>query len=219
MIRKQAQYDQVVSLRKRGFTYVEIAKIVEVSKSTVSAWISRETWSKEVQKDNQTRSRKENSKRISLLNKARSNQHAKLYAEAERSAVNEYRHYRKSPLFVAGVAIYLAAGDLQDSRLVRLSSNDPNLHKLFISFAYEYLGVPKTALRFWLLLYPEHDEVKCMKHWCKKARISPGQFYKTQYITSRSNKQTLHFGVGNTIIGSILLKKKLLRFVELIVKE
>lgn len=88
MIRKKAQFEHAKELRKRGFTYKDISKIVDVSISTVSLWFSRETWSKSVTDDNQKRAAKENKKRISLLNTARGNQYKKMYAEAERSAVD-----------------------------------------------------------------------------------------------------------------------------------
>ena len=79
--------------------------------------------------------------------------------------------------------------------------------------------MPKSAIRFWLHLYPDLDEVACMKYWSKKIHISPGQFHKNQVIVGKSQKKTLHFGVGNTIIASTLLKKKLLRWIELANKE
>jgi hypothetical protein len=81
------------------------------------------------------------------------------------------------------------------------------------------LGVPKASIRFWLLLYPDLDEVTCMKHWCKKTGLNAGQFYKNQVINGRSTKRTLHFGVGNTIVSNILLKKKLQRWSELLNKD
>ena len=58
-----------------------------------------------------------------------------------------------------------------------------------------------------------------MKYWSKKTGISVAQFYKSQVIEGRSKKRTLHFGVGNTIIGSTLLKKKLDLWISLALKE
>ena len=52
MIRKEEIYKQAVEFRKRGFTYSEIAKICGVSKSTVSNWLSKKKFSKEIAKDN-----------------------------------------------------------------------------------------------------------------------------------------------------------------------
>ncbi len=219
MIRKSAQYEQAVQLRKRGFTYGEIAKIVDVSKSTISLWLSRETWSQKVTEDNVRRSAKENSKRISLLNTARGNQNKRLYAEAERSAVTEYKHYKNNPLFVAGLAIYSGMGDLDVAHPVRLTTSRKDAQRIFIKFMHEYLGVPREKIRFWLLLYPAHKPLSCTRVWSKAIKLPLSQFHRYQIIENKVKTSTLHDGVGNTIIGGTVLKKKLLKWVELAQKD
>jgi predicted transcriptional regulator len=219
MIRKSAAHETAETLRKRGFTYSEIARIVDVSKSTVSAWFSKQRWSQTVALDNAQRAARENRKRISLLNKARSNQYQKLYAESERSAVTEYKHYRKDALFVAGLMLYIGEGDKSTSHLIRIANSDINVHRIFISFAKAYLGVPKERIRFWLLLYPDLHEKTCVSRWSKSLGIPVAQFHKNQVIQGRSKKRTLQHGVGNTIIGGTVLKRKLSKWLELALRE
>ena len=219
MVRKSAQFEHARELRKRGFTYVEIAKIVDVSKSTISLWFSRETWSRNVTESNMKRSAKENSKRISLLNTARGNQYKKSYAEAERSAVTEFKHYKHNPLFIAGLTLYMSIGDTKSPTLLRIADTRPELHILFIRFITEYLGVSREKIRFWVLLYPDLNPEKCSKHWSKRLKLPLSQFHRYQVIEGRSTKKTLHDGVGNTIIGDTVLKKKLLKWISLASKE
>lgn len=219
MVRKQKQFDQAVELRKRGFTYDEIAKIVDVSKSTVFNWLSTETWSVRVKVDNQKRAANENKKRISLLNKARSNQHKRLFEEAARSAVTEFKHYKKDSLFVAGIALYMGCGDRTEGSIIRVTSSRMGVHRIFILFAEEYLGIPKDKIRFWLLLYPIHKEEACMRAWSRRIGLSLGHFHRSQIAKNVSKKASLHSGVGNTIIGGTVLKQKLMTWVELAEKE
>jgi transcriptional regulator with XRE-family HTH domain len=216
---KQEAYEQAIAFRKRGFTYSEIAKICGVSLGTVSAWFKDEPFSQSVAKDNAAKAIVTNKARLALINKARMSERRKQYAEITRLAEIEYGHYRTSPLFIAGLMLYVSEGDNRGPHLIRLANSRPDLHKIFIRFLVTYLGVEKKAIHFWLLLYPDLDEVTCMKHWSKKTGLSVGQFYKNQVIQGRSHKRTLHFGVGNTIIGSTLLKKKLFRWIELATKE
>jgi len=216
---KKEAYDQAIIFRKRGFTYTEIAKICEVSRGTVSNWFAKEEFSKVIAKGNKEKAYKENAERIKLVNKARNVERNTQYKEILRLAETEYKHYHNSPLFMAGLMLYRSFGDMKHSNLVRITTNDLEAQRIFMRFAKEYLGVVSKDVRFWLLLHPEHDEVKCMKVWSKKIGLSVSQFYKNQVISSHSNSRTLHFGVGNTIIGSTLLKKKMVRWIEIAIKE
>ncbi len=216
---KQEAYEQAIAFRKRGFTYTEIAKICGVSVGTASTWLKPLPFSFKITAQNKARAAQDNKKRMVSINKARTAERAKQYDQVVRMAETEYQNYRHSPLFIAGLMLYISEGDNVSTRLIRLSSSRPELHKIFIKFLLTYLGVVKSSIKFWLLLYPDLDEVTCMKHWSKKTGISVAQFYKNQFINGRSTKPTLHFGVGNTIIGNTLLKQKLAKWVELLHKE
>lgn len=216
---KQEAYEQAIAFRKRGFTYTEIAKICGVSVGTISAWLKPLPFSRDITAQNKARAAQENKKRMVSINKARTAERAKQYDQVVHMAETEYQNYRHSPLFVAGLMLYISEGDNTHTRLIRLTNSRPELHKIFIKFLLTYLGVERSTIKFWLLLYPDLDEVVCMKHWSKKTGISVAQFYKNQVIQGRSLKQTLHFGVGNTIIGSTLLKRKLNLWIELSLKE
>ncbi len=216
---KKEAYEQAIAFRKRGFTYSEIAKICGVSRGTVSAWLRPLPFSEKIALQNKAQAAALNKKRMVSINKARTAERAKQYSQIVKMAETEYQHYRHSPLFMAGLMLYMSEGDTTHKRLIRLANSRPELHKIFIKFLVTYLGVEKITIKFWLLLYPDLDEVTCMKHWSKKTGLSVSQFYKNQVIQGRSEKRTLHFGVGNTIIGSTLLKQKLNRWIELALEE
>ncbi len=216
---KAAAYDEAVVLRKRGLTYSEIAKICGISRGTVSSWLAHEDFSKEVAVRNQKRAAKQNRERIVMINQARTRERATQTKAVLKIAETEYKHYRHSPLFVAGLMLYVSEGDNIHPRLIRMANSRPDLHRIFLRFLADFMGVARSDVRFWLLLYPDLDEITCMKHWIKRVGLSASQFYKNQYVEGRSRKRTLHFGVGNTIIGSTLLKQKLMKWIELATKE
>ena len=219
MIRLEEKYEQAVQFRKRGFTYSEIAKIVDVSVSTLSLWLAKKNFSKLIKEDNIKRAAKDNVKRIGLINKARKAERASRYTEAIHSAETEYKHYKKDPLFVAGLMLYVGEGDKTTKHLIRIANADMEVHRIFISFAKAYLGVPQEKFRFWILLYPDLSEKTCVKLWSKKLNLTKDNFHKNQVIESRSKKRTLQHGVGNTIIGGTILKLKLTKWIELAQKE
>jgi transcriptional regulator with XRE-family HTH domain len=216
---KKVEKEQAMALRKRGFSFKEIAKYTNVSVSTVSLWLRDETWSKQITEQNQKRAARENGKRISLLNKARNNQNERLYSAALRSAITEFKHYQTNPLFIAGITSYVALGDRTNAKLIRLSTANSEIQRVFIRFAQEFLGVPRETIRFWLLLYPWHNDTECRAYWAAKLKIKEGQFHKSQAIQGKSTKHALHKGIGNTIIGSTVLKMKLTKWIELTLKK
>jgi len=217
---KQAAYEQVVAFRRRGFTYTEIAKICAVSRGTVSNWLKDLDFSKLVTVENKKKAAKDNQVRIRLVNKARIAERAIQVSSILRSAETEYKNYRRSPLFIAGLTAYQSLGDLRKLNLIRLTTKKVDSHKLFVKFCREFLGVDKKSIKFWILLYPTHNEVLCMKHWSRRIKVSVSQFHKNQVVANRSSgTKPLHFGVGNTIIGSTVLKKKLMHWIKLLEKE
>ena len=219
MVRNEDKYRKAVQFRERGFTLEEIARICEVSKSTVSKWLKNNAISLNVTKQNKRRAGQENAKRLQLMTKARGKERALRYSEVERGAEVDFKHYKSNPMFIAGLVTYATIGDVSDKSHIRLTSSRMPAHKAFIRFCVEYLGVPKEKIKFWLLLYPKHNEEVCMRKWHKTTTLPYAQFHNNQILKSNPKRETLHHGVGNTIIGNTVLKRKLLRWVELMQKE
>ena len=219
MVRNSEAYEQAIALRKRGFTLEEIAKYCAISKSTASEWLKNKAFSAQVTIQNKKRAGAENAKRLRLMSKTRSVERAKRLREVVKSAETEFKHYQSDPLFIAGVMVYLTGGDSKHPRCIRITNSTMEVHRIFIKFAVGYLGVEKSKIHFWLLLYPEHNEEKCMKKWHKATGLPYTQFYKNQVIQGNVSKSTLHSGAGNTIISNTVLKQKLKRWVELMMKK
>ncbi|MCA9367437.1 helix-turn-helix domain-containing protein [Candidatus Kaiserbacteria bacterium] len=219
MVRNEATYQEAVRLRERGFTLAEIAKYCDVSKSTVSKWLKNNAMSAVVTTQNKRRAGLENAKRLKLVHKARSGERTLRYKETKRTAEVEFTHYKADALFVAGVMLYQTHGDLDNGRPIRISSTDAVAHQIFIRFAKTYLGITPKQVRLWLLLYPQHNEEVCMRYWKKHTSLPYTQFHRNQYVQGNSQKKPLHYGVGNTIIGSTVLKLKLIHWCDLLQKS
>ena len=84
-----------------------------------------------------------------------------------------------------------------------------------LKFSEKYLNVKQEKIKFWLLLYPDHDIETCINTWVEKIKISKSNFYKTQIIQGKPTKRKLQYGVGNSIISETNTKKKLMKWLEL----
>jgi transcriptional regulator with XRE-family HTH domain len=219
MVRNQENLDQAIRLRERGFTLQEIAKVCDVSKSTISKWLAGSDISARVTKQNKRRAGLANVSRLKLINKARNIEREKKYQEAVKEAEVSFKHYRKDPLFIAGLMLYIGEGDNKDRAKIRIANSRTSVHRIYIDFMVAYFGIERSKIRFWVLLYPDLSEGACMKYWSKALKLPYSQFYKNQVIQGKSKKRTLQFGVGNTIIVSTVLKYKLNRWIELAEKD
>lgn len=218
MVQNLEKLELATQYRKRGFSYSEIANICGVSKATVSNWLAKKSFSKKVKQDNIRKAGQENKKRLALLNKARATERKKRLLEAEKAAKTEFKHYRTNPLFIAGIMLYLASGDLSSTTRIRLTSANPAEHKIFIKFLTDFCGLSKSEIRFWLLLPSGSSEPSLTTQWSKAIALPKGRFGKAQFISS-AKKDPLHIGSGNTIIAGTVLKHKLLYWVQLTLKE
>lgn len=218
MVRNKEKYDQAIHLRKRGFTLSEIAKYCDISKSTASKWLQNKCFSQQVTEANKLRVGAENAKRLKLMAKARTAERKHRYADAMQAAKTEFVNYQSNPAFVAGLMVYVTAGDINDSQVIRFSHSNPALHKTVIGFCEQFLGVSRESNKLWLQLYQGASEEKAMKHWSRITKVPYSRFYKNQYV-STTQKTPLHFGVGNTIIASTYHKHKLLTWVKLAQKQ
>ncbi len=219
MVRDKKKLEIATHYRKSGFSYSQIAKLCGVSKSTVSKWLSNEQFSKKVKEENLLRSRRENAVRLKLMNKAREKQQQRYYKEAEKTAVTEFRHYKHSHLFTAGLAVYISLGSLDTKQPIRLSTSRQEAHRIFIAFAREFLGVTNKDVRFWLACDSEQSVNDCEKRWSKVIGVPVSKFHRTQINHRNKQGSTLHFGVGNTIIGKLVLKRKLQVWVKSALKQ
>lgn len=219
MVYKAELKKQAEDFRKRGFTYSEIAKICNVSKATVSNWLANKSFSKQVRKDNEQRARRDNIKRLGLMNKAKMAERRKRYEAAVASATVEYQHFKRDPQFMAGLCVYSCLGERSNTSQIRISSKKQAPHRLFRAFARDYLGVTHETTHFWLLLRAGQNEAACVTHWSENLALSDEQWYKNQVVPSKAKADPLHFGVGNTIIVSTVLKYKLMHWLELAEKD
>ncbi|TSD03198.1 MAG: Uncharacterized protein Athens071416_259 [Parcubacteria group bacterium Athens0714_16] len=206
--------DRAFELRKNGHTYAYISEILGVPKSTLSDWFAHHPWSEEIRKKNSIVSAKRN---IQNLNEKTKNKLKEKYKKAEKEAEMEFKKHKNNPLFVAGLMLYIGEGDknIVDG-MIRISNFDPNVLKIFMLFLDKFFFVKKEKVKFWILLYPDLNEKTCKVWWKNKLQIGDRDFYKNQIIKGKHKKKRLQYGVGNIILSNKFLKKKLLRWIDLI---
>lgn len=202
-------------LRKEGKTYKEIQNVLRVSPSTLSFWLSNEEWSKHTKKINTEKHIIRSTEHMRKMNEGRNLMLEKKYKKVEEDAEKEFEVYKSDPLFMAGLMVYAGEGDKTNRFNIRLANSEFYLHLVFIRFSEKFLDVKRDKIKVWLLLYPDHNIKENIEIWSKKLNIPIENFNKSQVILGRETKRKLQYGVGNSIISSTSLKKKMLKWLEL----
>jgi hypothetical protein len=202
---------KAISLRKKGRSYNEISRILDVSKSTLSLWLKNVKMPPEIEKRFWDKTRKKWSESITAFNKKQGEIAKNLAGKRQRTAAKEIRKLSKRELLLIGVALYWAEGYKKNRWAIHFTNSDPEMIKVMIRFLKEICGVPELGMRAAVQIHPNTTSAKAINYWSKVTGISKKNFCKTYLRVSPSSKGkrpintlpygTLRIGVYNIEIA------------------
>ena len=176
-------HTEAIRLRKEGYSYGLIKERVNVSKSTLSNWLSEIPFhpNKEVL-------RRINEASLKMI---RTKQYEKfrVWNIIKREAAHEVGMITKRDLFMLGLGLYIGEGAKSYST-VAMANSDPKIIKLAIKWFSKIYKVPKENFILAIHLYPDNNVGEAIKFWKKNTGIPRTQFIKTQ-IDRRTNKRSI----------------------------
>ena len=210
---------EALQLRSLGKSYSEIKKFLGVPKSTLSDWLRKIHWSKRIKHILAEKAKEKNTIRLRNLNKIRGKHLARLYREARNEAKKEFEYFKLYPIFISGLTIYWGEGDKLSRYIIKVANTDPRMIRVFVKFLHEICGIPKKAIRAYILLYPDLDPNKCKDFWIRKSGLSTKNFNKCVVIQGRHKTKRIPYGVCYVSFGSTYLKEKMRVWLTLLSKE
>jgi hypothetical protein len=206
--------------RKKGKSYGEISRSLGINKSTLSGWFKDVDWSQDIKKQLVEKSKEISRRRLVHLNDLKKKKWSAYYIKAEREAASEFEKIKEDRLFIAGMALYWGEGDKSfKNGIVRISNIDEKMLKLFNDFLQKTCKVEKEKIRAGILLYPDLDSEERLNFWSKSIRISKERFFKSTVIQGRHKTKKTGNGVCIVSVSDKYLKKKVLTWLELFIKE
>lgn len=214
---KHLEKEKAFHLRRiRRQSYAQISATLSVSKSTVSTWFKGLVWSKAIEEELRKEAELKNTLTLRRYHKKRSLALDDLYQEAKIRANNEFLFLSKSPLFVAGLALYWGEGDkLFQNGLVRVSNIDTELLQVYCLFLNEYCGVSYETMKVSLLYYPDHEVKQLLRYWQKVLPIPVTSYFKPTLIQGRHKSKRTPYGVCIVQVSDKELKMKILTWLGL----
>lgn len=175
--------EKAIKLRQKGYSYNLIKERINVSKSTLSNWLSKIEFI-----PNQTVI-----KRIGLakLRSALFKQKLKFQSikAAKEEAKKDIASISKRDLLMLGIGLYLGEGDKAHEN-IRFVNSDPKIIKLAMKWFTDICGAEMKNFKPYLHLYPDNDVKTSSRFWSEITGIPIEQFGKIT-IDKRKNKTTI----------------------------
>lgn len=201
-------------LRKKGFSYGEILKKVNVSKSTLSIWCRDIVLTeKQIEKlckraaDCRFRSREVLGKKMRAERKERIR---KLMKQGKQDVGRLSSRER----FIAGVALYAGDGS-KGFQQVRFSNSNPNIINFMMRWFREFCEIHEAQFRGHVWIHDNQDEKKARKFWSRITAIPLNQFYKS-YIaknkpdSNKIRKQLHKYGIFAIRASNTAVQRKIM---------
>lgn len=211
--------EQAITLRKKGHSYSQIKKTLQVSKSTLSYWLRDYPLSEERIRE----LRDWNEQRIEnfrgTMRRKREDRLQRVYTTQKK----EILPLKKRDVFIAGLLLYLGEGTKTRSADASLSNTDPAVIKLFIYWLLTAFQVPKEKLVIRLHLYQDMNTTKEIQYWVDALNIPRNQFrkpYIKQTTQDRINhKGRIGHGTCNIIARDVHLFEKIMMGMQVITDD
>ncbi|KKT28110.1 MAG: hypothetical protein A3G02_02370 [Candidatus Yanofskybacteria bacterium RIFCSPLOWO2_12_FULL_44_13b] len=158
--------NMAISLRRGGYSYSEIQKMVPVAKATLSLWLKNEKMSEPqikrlFQKKQEAMSRGLKTRKQNVRN---------AIEKIRESSAKEIGSLSKRDVWLLGLAVYWRERFLNKSdedliKGVRFTSSDPSLIKLFLKWLREIGGLSNEEIVFDLFVKNRKARADCVKYW------------------------------------------------------
>lgn len=213
---KFKEREKALKLRKKGYSYSQIKRELNVSKGTLSLWLRDYPLPK-------SRIRELRDQNEGRIEKFRKTMAAKRQARLQR-VYNEQKKkifpLRQRELFLAGLFLYWGEGLKRGDAQVAVSNTDPTMINFFVKWIVNNFGITRAKLRVRLHLYDDMDLGEEMDYWSNVLNLPIEQFAKPRVKKTSSNRINYKGGYGHgtcdIIIGDVRLQEKILMGIRVI---
>jgi len=206
MITKDKEKQLAISLRRKGKSYSEILKSINVAKSTLSLWLRSVGLS---QKQKQRLSEK---KRISALRGATARRNARVLEtkEIQKKAQGEVKKISSRELWLIGAALYWAEGSKEKESNpgsgVIFTNSDLFMIKLYLKWLLNICKVKKEDIVFEVYIHENsRNNIRNVIHyWAQHTGFSKAMFNRVYF--KKNKPKTNRTNIGDSYNGVLKVK-------------
>lgn len=200
--------EKAISLRKKGWSYSQIKKLLVVSKGTLSVWLRDYPLSEKRLRELRDYSAQRIERFRDTMRKKREVRLLKAYKQQRKTILP----LGKRDLFLAGLFLYWGEGGKSTMNSLILANTDPAMIKLYVRWLTKSLKVPKERIKVRLQLYKDMNKEKEIEYWSQITDIPQIQFRNPQIKeahTKRINHKGFGHGTCDIEINNVLLGEKI----------
>ena len=205
-------------LRRKGLSYSEIQRIINVPKGTLSGWC-RDVALTEKQALRLFKNKLKGSARGRIIGAKRQQaKRLKQITDLLTEGKSEIGKLSTRERFLTGIALYAAEGTKTD-KACSFSNSDPLLIKFMAGWFREFCHVSEEKLRGAIWIHDNLDATKAIKYWSKLVNIPISQFHKTYIAKNKPNslkiRKNIHkYGVFSVRFSDAKIHRKLMGWIS-----
>lgn len=172
--------ERAIELRKKGYSYKEILKNLNVAKSTLSFWLKdlpltphEKEHLKQRRDGNMSRGRI----RAGAALRARRLDRDRMLLATTRQEFETHKH---EALFQIGIALYWAEGTKRSS-VFAFTNSDEDMIETMLLWIERYWGVMRNNIGVRLYIHKPYANEGCEYYWSKRLQVPLPCFKKTVY--------------------------------------
>lgn len=194
---------KAIKLRKRGKSYNQINKILNIPKSTLSYWLRDIKLSKEAKKKIERRVYEKSILALIKRNKLQTVLAKQKAEQIMRQAEKEVSLLKKKDLFLTGIALYWGEGYKKGAegskwKCVDFANADPDMIRVIMRFFREICGVSNNEFKVQIMLHSGLSELKAVNYWLNVTGLDKSTFMNvSRSVSSASHnrvKSVLQYG-------------------------
>lgn len=175
--------DRAIQLRKKGYSYSEILKEVNVAKSSLSLWLKNLPLTEDEMKV--LKHRKDSNITRGRINAASELRKRRLAREQVflKEAQKMFQQYKDDTFFYCGISLYWAEGAKRVNQWSFINSDD-DMIQVMILWLERFIKIQHSDLQFRLFIHKLYAHENCEEWWQNRLNIHKEQFKKTIYKPS-----------------------------------
>ena len=197
MEEKTAEHKKAIQLRRKGYSYSEILRIVPVAKSTLSLWL------RDIGLARHQQQRLTEKRRLAQAKAQQACRTARMTRETAtiKTAQSEISTLSQKELWLIGTALYWAEGSKQKStnvsQRVSFGNSDPDMIVFFVTWLQKVCLWKSQDIAYSIYIHQSADIEKAKQFWSHllKTPIERVYFKPSNQKTTRKNTQEQYHGL------------------------